>query len=68
MQPGDATGGPSLPLLSNRRATQAMLEDGAIRVIDDDWRYKGNSAPQEGAWAGATTFHQGLVSAPLPQG
>eukprot|EP00969_Alexandrium_andersonii_P250169 11055501-Alexandrium_andersonii.AAC.1 len=39
-----APGGPSLPLLSNRRVTQGMLEDGAVRVIDDDWRYEGNSA------------------------
>eukprot|EP00969_Alexandrium_andersonii_P232082 10248517-Alexandrium_andersonii.AAC.1 len=47
-------GGPSLPLLPNRRVAQAMLEDSTDRVIDDDWRYKGHSAPLEGAWARAT--------------
>eukprot|EP00969_Alexandrium_andersonii_P310063 13702314-Alexandrium_andersonii.AAC.1 len=68
MQPGDAPDGPSLPVLSNRRATQAMLADGAVRVIDDDWRYKGDSLPIKGEWTGATTFYEGPVSVPLPDG
>eukprot|EP00969_Alexandrium_andersonii_P298810 13209203-Alexandrium_andersonii.AAC.1 len=66
MQPGDDPGGPSLPVLSNRRATQATLTDGAVRVIDDDWRYKGNSRLVEGEWTGATTSYEGPVSVPLP--
>eukprot|EP00969_Alexandrium_andersonii_P204388 9032271-Alexandrium_andersonii.AAC.1 len=57
-QPGDAPDGPSLPVLSNRRVAQAMLTDGAVRVIDDDWRYKGDSHPIEGEWAGTTTFYE----------